>query len=163
MIPGGTQAARLKDKNNYFNEAMKPLHGPLPKERQLPVWVAIPAYDLRPDFPNEPNYGIHGVELIVAIRGPEGVLQLRWMTNWFLKQNRKSKLEFDGLGDISTHQVQPLSEYDYTHENCEFVCGTCYSQSGALVAGEAWEEMVRGGSPALYKFLNNLYDSWMFK
>ena len=129
-----------------------------------------PAYDKR----NDPkgNYGIHGVELRMYLKGELGTVQFVVYTNWHLSHVQEELLNRntnDRLGikcaflpmpaDIGYHSPKPMYEGQEPMTNsCECLGGIpCYYDCSGLYAEKIYKVLVEKGSDEVWKLLEEYY------
>jgi len=134
------------------------------------------AYDLRRPEPRK-NYGIHGMEIIFAVKGSKGAVTLNIFTDWHLPhvageiQARKSKgypynldeLCLPNIVDIGFHSKLPIYGEQTPMENCELTDGNCYYGDSSLQGNEQWREgFLHGGTgwlwPRLEQYYQHIFD-----
>lgn len=130
----------------------------------------LPAYDKR----NDPkgNYGIHGVDLRMYLKGELGTVQFVVYTNWHLPHVQEELLNRntnDRLGikctftpmpaDIGYHSPKPMWEGQEPMSNsCECLGGIpCYYDGSGLYAEKIYEVLVEKGSEEVWKKLEEYY------
>jgi uncharacterized protein (TIGR02996 family) len=142
-----------------------------------------PAYDRRPKKAGDPDYGIHGVDLRLALVGPKGAVQFVLFTNWHLPEVQGSMLEHQAtrlvagrsrqetvaaLGalftplpaDLGYHSKRPMYEGQEPMGNgepCDYLGVPCYYDGSGLGARRPWEALLRGGHEAVWKLLEDEY------
>lgn len=128
-----------------------------------------PAWDKRSLDPNK-NYGIHGVELRMVLKGPEGAYQFVLYTNWQLPHVAK---EFETKladprwphlfhapqpADVGYHAATPQYEgHTAISTQCPYVNGPCYYDGSGLQAIVMFDLLTREGSDGVWKELERLY------
>ncbi len=137
-----------------------------------------PAFDKRNPEPHK-NYGIHGVDLRMILKGDKGAVQFVLYTNWMLPHvtkeldRRTLKEAREGvLNDISlwcTYHPQPVDlgyhspvpMYDgqsIASESCEYLDGKpCYYDGSGLNAERIYEVLLREGSDGVWRELEEFY------
>jgi len=126
------------------------------------------AFDRRDPDPKK-NYGIHGMELRFILKGERGAMQFVVYTPIHLEhvaeelwQNHRTKNynPFKATGaDIGYHSKTPRYEEQPKME-CEYTgCGHCYYDGSSLQADEFMPEFLAGGSDAVWKMLEERYNS----
>lgn len=129
------------------------------------------AYDLRRPKPNK-DYGIHGMDIIFAVKGSKGAVALQIFTDWYLPhvamevQARKSKgypydeaeLCLPNIVDIGFHSKVPIYGEDRPMKDCELTGGDCYYDGSSLQGNEKWREgFLHGGTEWLWPHLEQYY------
>lgn len=134
-----------------------------------------PAWDRRDPTPSK-NYGIHGVELRMYLKGPKGAIQFVLYTNWHLPEvqeelDRKFLARPDSVGlrvrapmpaDLGYHSPVPLWEGQEPMSRECHVLGpgvTCYYDGSSLNAERIYEVLLREGSEGVWKELEEEYHS----
>jgi hypothetical protein len=123
-----------------------------------------PAFDRRDPNPSK-NYGIHGVELRMILKGPLGAVQFVLYTSWQLPEVTK---EFEALGkgsfdplpaDLGYHWRTPRHE-DQQKRECHLLDGSyCYYDGSGLAANRIWEVLLREGCDGVWRELEKYYVS----
>jgi len=137
-----------------------------------------PAFDKRD--PNlSKNYGIHGVELRMVLKGDKGAVQFVLYTHWMLPHvtqefdNRILQEAKDGkLNDVSLrcqyrpspadlgyHSPIPMYEgQDICGESCEYLDGKpCYYDGSGLNAERIYQVLLKEGSNGVWRELEGYY------
>jgi len=128
-----------------------------------------PAWDRRSDDPAK-NYGIHGVELRMVLKGPQGAVQFVLYTNWMLpKVQQELDRKADPLArrmlsrpipaDLGYHWHKPRYE---GHEAmpCDYTpTGRCYYDGSGMNAERIYETLLKGGSENVWHALEDYYHS----
>ena len=130
-----------------------------------------PAYDRRNPDANK-NYGIHGCDLRMVLKGPLGAVQFVVYTNWHLPNVQREldeRLACDPSrvairvhgpmgADAGYHSYEPRYEGQTPMEDCPYLGGKpCYYDASGLLA-EEWLNVLReGGSDAIWKKLEEWY------
>lgn len=131
-----------------------------------------PAYDKRAPEPAK-NYGIHGVNLRMILKGPLGATQFLLFTNWQLPHVTEESLareihrgERIGLkcsflpmpADLGYHWLTPRYEGQETMGPCEYCDGKpCFYDGSGLNAEGVFEILLREGSDGVWKKLEAYY------
>lgn len=137
-----------------------------------------PAFDKRNPDPHK-NYGIHGVDLRMILKGDKGVVQFVLYTNWMLphvtkemdrrtlKEAREGTLSDIFLwyiyhpqpADLGYHS--PIPTYDgqsVCSESCEyFDVKPCYYDGSGLNAEKIYEVLLKEGSDGVWRKLEEFY------
>lgn len=132
-----------------------------------------PAWDWRSPEP-EKNYGIHGVELRMVLKGPEGAVQFVVYTNWqlnhvkdeFVKKMLRTREDMTCLllpmpADVGYHSPKPTYEGQQPMDGtpCPYLDGKpCYYDGSGLRAEGVFQIMLTEGSDGVWKFLEKYYD-----
>jgi hypothetical protein len=123
----------------------------------------LPAYDKRAPSPSK-DYGIHGVELRMVVKGPKGATQFVLYTNWQLPHVTK---EFDHRSDhifchpdpadLGYHAVE--QRYPEQHrQECDLLPeGYCYYDGSGLNAEAVYTTLLEKGSDGVWETLENYY------
>ena len=125
------------------------------------------AYDKRPKKPGDPDYGIHGAELVFGLKGEAGAVQFVIYTNWYLP-HVADELEHKGNAalffkpmpaDVGYHSPKPTYEgQTQSAEACEWLDGKpCYYDGSGMHAEELFTLMVAEGHEAMWKHLEEYY------
>ena len=132
-----------------------------------------PAYDKRHSDP-EKNYGTHGVDLRMILKGPHGATQFILFTNWQLphvtdESVRKARSGLDDIGarvhflpspaDLGYHWRTPRYEGQTPiQKSCKYCDGhPCYYDGSSLQAETVYETLLREGSDGVWKVLEDVY------
>jgi hypothetical protein len=143
------------------------------------IVIFSPAFDKRHPEPGK-NYGIHGVELKMVLKGDKGATQFVLYTNWMLPHvtkemdNRILRESTTGrLSDISLrctyHPLpadlgyhSPVPQYEgqsICSQSCEYLDGKpCYYDGSGLNAERIYEVLLKEGSEGVWKELENYYN-----
>lgn len=130
-----------------------------------------PAYDER----NNPkgNYGIHGVNLRMILKGDKGAVQFVLYTNWHLPhvQDELTKKVVGGdeldikmifkptPADLGYHSYKPMYEDQYRTENCQYLDGhECYYDGSSLNAYRIYDILLKEGSKGVWRELEEYYN-----
>lgn len=136
-----------------------------------------PAFDKRSADPKK-NYGIHGCNLRMVLKGPDGAVQFLLYTNWQLPHVAKEQdmkilskaglLDYVDLhvtyhpmpADLGYHSRKPQFEDQKSMGPCEYCDGAdCYYDGSGLNAEPVYLKLLEGGSDAVWKELENFYRS----
>jgi hypothetical protein len=132
------------------------------------------AFDRRDPDPSK-NYGIHGVELKMLVRGSKGAIQFVVYTNWHLPHvteelDNKLDRRFSHLSchpmpsDLGYHSPVPLYEGQTSMGECKYLDGKeCYYDGSTTNAEKVFEVLVRDGGEACWKELEDYYHSTFAK
>jgi len=136
-----------------------------------------PAWDKRNPDPNK-NYGIHGVELRMILKGDKGAVQFVLYTNWMLphvtaeldgkliKEGRQGKLNEYSFcivrpspADLGYHSPKPIYEgQSACSESCEYLDGRpCYYDGSGLNAERIYDILLKEGSDGVWRELEDYY------
>ena len=116
-----------------------------------------PAYDKRHPDPAK-NYGVHGVDLVCTLKGPNGAISFVLFTHWMLPNVSPTNIQPTPSG-VDYHSPVRTNEYEHKNENCEHLDGQiCYSDGSALAADDAFRALIEGGSEGLWEYLQGWYD-----
>lgn len=132
-----------------------------------------PAYDKRDPDPKK-SYGIHGVELRMLLKGPEGVVQFLVFTNWHLPNVTEENLQRcarsgDALtlkcllqplpADVGYHSPKPMYEgHEPMDSPCQYLDGPCYYDGSSLAAKDMYETLLQEGSEGVWRALESVYN-----
>jgi len=119
-----------------------------------------PAYDKRDPDPTK-NYGIHGVNIRMVLKGERGAVQFLIFTSWQLPEVQRS-LRKQGepmAADFGYHSPVPMCENQHAiTEECEYLDGKpCYYDGSSLYAEKVFERLLREGDEAVWKELEEYY------
>lgn len=127
-----------------------------------------PAFDKRSADPSK-NYGIHGVELRMILKGPKGATQFVLYTNWMLPhvdeetwRSGKSRETLRILtrpipADLGYHWHAPRHE-GQTPMKCDLMpTGSCYYDGSSLNAERIFDVLRDEGSDGVWRELEALY------
>jgi hypothetical protein len=131
-----------------------------------------PAFDRR----NDPkgNYGIHGVDMRMVLKGDKGVVQFVLYTNWQLPHVQE-ELNNKAIGqdsiyisailnplpaDLGYHSPVPQYEgQSIASESCEYLDGKpCYYDGSGLNAERIYEVLLKEGSDGVWRELEDYYN-----
>jgi hypothetical protein len=132
-----------------------------------------PAFDKRDPKPSK-NYGIHGVDLRMILKGEKGVVQFVVYTNWHLPHvqeelNRKATLKQDERyieailnpmpADLGYHSPTPIYEgQSVCSDSCGYLDGKpCYYDGSGLNAERIYEVLLKEGSDGVWRELEEYY------
>lgn len=122
-----------------------------------------PAYDKRAADPKK-NYGIHGVNLRMVLRGPLGATQFLLFTDWHLPHVRQWLKEVHGKAcepnpaDKGYHWSTPQYEGQESHECDLLPGGKCYCDGSGLNAEDTFELLISKGDEGVWEDLRKFYD-----
>lgn len=138
-----------------------------------------PAFDKRNSEPNK-NYGIHGVDLRMILKGDNGAVQFILYTSWQLphvakelenkilreavtgKFNEYSLSIFHPLpADLGYHSPTPQYEgQSIASESCEYCGGKpCYYDGSGLNAERVYKVLLEEGSEGVWRELEDYYNN----
>lgn len=134
-----------------------------------------PAYDKRSPIPSQ-NYGIHGVTLRMALKGPLGAVSFTLYTNWQLPHVTEDQLErlatnkrdvslffLPSPADLGYHSPRKLYDWDAdepTFKSCEHLDGQpCWYDGSTLNAEPVFKRLVEEGSDGVWAALEAYYAS----
>jgi hypothetical protein len=130
-----------------------------------------PAFDKRHSSPSK-NYGVHGVDLRMVLKGPKGATQFELFTNWHLPHVTSATLDAPpqsriGLecaflptpADLGYHwKVARYEGQEPIRQSCEYCDGEpCYYDGSSLNAERIYEVLLREGSDGVWRELEALY------
>lgn len=131
-----------------------------------------PAFDKRNPDPSK-NYGIHGVDLKMVLKGSKGAVQFVLYTNWHLPHvqrelNRKAIKQDEVYietilnpmpADLGYHSPKPMYEgHSICTESCEYLDGKpCYYDGSGLNAERIYEVLLKEGSDGVWRELEEYY------
>lgn len=135
------------------------------------------AFDRRDSDPSK-NYGVHGCEMRFVLSGRRGAMQFVLYTNWmlphvttesdesFLAKARRGQIDEVDLrirhplpADLGYHSPKPMYDgHKPMKHACEYLGGKpCYYDGSGLAAQSVYEQMLKGGSDAVWKRLEHEY------
>jgi len=130
-----------------------------------------PAYDKRDPDPRK-DYGIHGCDLVMVLKGDAGAVSFILFTKWYLphvtnelahrstNSPENIKCLFTPLpAGLDYHSPYPMYENQSLSTNeCEYLDGKpCYCDGSFLAADEVFEILLREGSDGVWAYLKNCY------
>ena len=126
-----------------------------------------PAWDKRNKDPKK-NYGVHGAELFMGVKGKHGAVQFVVFLNWHLPAVEIGKKDFryesridDHVlpADVGFHSKTPMYEgQEPMSDSCQYTDNEpCYYDGSGLHASKVFDMLVAEGSDAVYKYLGSLY------
>lgn len=136
-----------------------------------------PAFDKRNKDPKK-NYGIHGVDCVMVLKGKKGAVHFVWYTGIMLPEVSKEQIKKHGLyhfvyehsgepmypmgADVGYHSPTPRYEGAFKNENeCEYLDGKpCYTDGSALRAQKFMEVLIREGSEKIWEMLEDDYKEY---
>lgn len=121
-----------------------------------------PAYDSR-----NKGGGIGNCKLVMVVKGPKGAVTFTMGTAWYLPATfewKQTCIERTGIESWETKgyavgycsPVQ-LHDYDEPRENCDWLGCTCYGSIGFSISDEVKDILIKEGSDAVWKWLENYY------
>lgn len=124
-----------------------------------------PAYDKRAPSPSE-NFGIHGMEILFALKGPAGAVVWNIYTDWHVASAREhltgrcpiSSFENRFMAaDLGYHAIVPQYE-DQWEQECDLTpTGKCFYDGSGLNAELLVEGFISQGEPYLWAALEAYY------
>lgn len=130
-----------------------------------------PAFDRRHSDPKK-NYGIHGCELRMILKGPEGATQFLLFTNWQLPHVTEETLARCVMGedriglkvsflpnpaDKGYHWSKPQYE-GQSAMKCDLLPGgECYYDGSGLNAEDTFQTLLKEGSEGVWRELAEFY------
>jgi hypothetical protein len=133
-----------------------------------------PAWDKRHADARK-DYGVHGVDLYMVVKGPKGAVQFLVYTNWMLPHVQKERDQRTATrgadetelrcfyhplpADVSYHSPAPMYEgQEPMSGECEYTGGECYYDGSSLRA-EKWynEILLPKGSDGIWAALEQEY------
>jgi hypothetical protein len=131
------------------------------------IVTMTPAFDKRHTDPTK-NYGVHGVDLRMVLKGPLGATQFVLYTGWHLPH---VQAEFDRKAggydlrkplpaDIGYHWREPRYEGQTPiQESCEYCDGQpCFYDGSSLQAEDVYKILLTEGSEGVWRELENRYN-----
>jgi hypothetical protein len=132
------------------------------------IWMT-PAFDKRPQKPGDPDYGVHGLEIMFVLKCPseQAGLSFNLMTHWQLPHVTKEH-EAQGFhfreplpSVVSLHKLK-LNDEPHTTPSCNVVDGPCGSDSYSYCLGEdLFKILVAEGHKGLWTKMEEVYENWM--
>lgn len=124
-----------------------------------------PAYDRRDPDPSK-NYGIHGVNLRMIVKGERGATQFLLYTNWMLPSLREEMRRGPDVlrepmpADLGYHSIEnPYPGEEWSQQmDCD-ILGKCYYDGSSLNAIPVFDLLVSKGDEAVWKHLEDYYES----
>lgn len=136
------------------------------------------AYDRRDPDPKK-DYGIHGVDLRMVLKGAEGAVQFALSTGWYLPETVGSEAgdweihhryaeslnqcrlnrHHPMPSDLGYHSRTPRYEdQSVISEECAYLDGApCYYDGSGLNAWHPFEALLRGGHEGVWAYLEDYY------
>jgi len=120
------------------------------------------AYDKRP------KYGIHGVEMRMVLKYPDGAVQFLLFTNWHLPHVHKelkaraltSILNEPLAADLGYHSPIPQHDGQTSMGPCVYLDGRdCYYDGSGLSAEHIFKVLLEEGSAGVWRELEEFYQS----
>ena len=129
-----------------------------------------PAFDKRNPEPSK-DYGIHGVDLRMILKGPGSAVQFVLYTSWMLphvQDEMDSKplnprfpyvLHKPLPADVGCHSKVPRFEgHEPEHINpCPYTGGACYYDGSSLAARDMYKVLCERGSDGVWEELERYY------
>ena len=132
-----------------------------------------PAFDKRSSEPGK-DYGIHGVDLRMILKGDKGAVQFVLYTNWHLPHVQKELISktvgknsfyletiFAPMpADLGYHSYIPIYEgQSIESECCQYLDGKpCYYDGSGLNAERIYEVLLNEGSDGVWRELEKYYN-----
>lgn len=125
-----------------------------------------PAFDKRHRDPSK-NYGIHGVELRMVLKGEAGAVQFVLYTNWQLPHVTRELDAKRGShtlchpmpADLGYHSPSPRWDDQTAQPDCPYLDGKpCYYDGSGLNAERIYGVLLREGSDGVWRELREYYD-----
>ena len=119
-------------------------------------------YDKRDPDPNK-NYGIHGVNLRMVLKGSKGAVQFLLYTGWMVPSARETGGYSETAkyipADLGYHSLMPMRDSDTPmSEPCEFLDGKpCYYDGSSLAAGRIFNVLTEEGDEGVWRELTAYY------
>lgn len=125
-----------------------------------------PAYDRRDPNPSK-NYGIHGVNLRMVLKGDEGAVSFLVHTNWYLPHVQK-EMESNGRpswmfqpmpADLGYHSPKPMYDGQTPiSQTCEHIGNVpCYYDGSGLNAEPVFVRLLEQGEDGVWAALEDYY------
>ena len=149
------------------------------KEKLERITFFRPAFDKRHKDPSK-NYGIHGMDCVMVLKGKKGAVHFVWYTGILLPETTKEQIKRHGIGafvfkhsgepinpmgaDVGYHSPTPRYEGQTSNENCEYLNGKpCYTDGSGLRAKKFMEILIREGSDKIWEMLEEDYQEYFVK
>lgn len=123
----------------------------------------LPAWDKRSNDPSK-DYGVHGVDLRMYLKGELGAVQFVLYTGWHLPHvqeewNSRNYHPKPLPADIGYHSPKPMYEgQEICSDSCELLDGKpCYYDGSGLMAEEVFKILLTEGSDGVWKNLEERY------
>lgn len=124
----------------------------------------LPAFDKRNSDPSK-NYGIHGVDLRMILKGDNGAVQFVLYTNWQLShvQAETDRKYFDKFfyqpmpADLGYHSPTPRYEGQDKMKCDLFPSGECYYDGSSLNAQRIFNVLLVEGDEGVWRELEKYY------
>ena len=122
------------------------------------------AYDRRNIDPAK-NYGVHGVNMRLVLKGPKGAVHFLLFTNWHLPHvaaafEDKPFMLAPAPADVGYHSPVPLREWqtEPSASTCDYLGGVpCYYGGSGLDASDAFAALVERGGDGIWGYLESYY------
>lgn len=124
------------------------------------IIIFEPAYDKRDPNPSK-NYGVHGVNIRMVLKGKKGAVQFLLYTSWMLPEIRKEFPQKEPMPvDFGYHSPKPMYEdQGITSESCEYLDGQpCYYDGSSLYSETVFDRLCREGDTAVWEELEIYYN-----
>ena len=125
-----------------------------------------PAFDKRNKDPKK-DYGIHGVELRMYLKGKHGVVQFVLYTQWNLPHVQddldakctanKAWMYRPIPADLGYHSPTPMYEGQTSMDTCHLLGGLCYYDGSGLNAERIYDVLLTEVSDGVWRELENYY------
>lgn len=141
------------------------------------------SFDHRND--EEDQRGARGMIITLVLNGPLGAISADIGTGWMLHPYLGNRPVLESPKPLSPRGEKPGIDHNLTDlspsglsvsahsleqrrdwwrgsaQECPFVGGICYGDTGYLVADELVEALVGGGDEAAWKWMQECYDEWL--
>lgn len=133
----------------------------------------MPAIDERNQDPDK-DYGIHGVDLIMMLKGSEGAVQFVLHTNWHLPKVQKELINevvdmndkmllkavlMPSPADLGYYTLERKHSNQYYIESCPYFDGKpCYYDGSGLNARRIYNVLLEEGSDGVWRELEKYYN-----
>jgi hypothetical protein len=112
-----------------------------------------PAFDRRHSNPSK-NYGVHGVDMRMVLRGPKGATQFVLYTGWQLPHVEDSEPLAADFG-YHWHRARYEGQEPMT---CSYLpCGQCYYDGSGLRANDLFDVLRKEGGEGVWRELEKFY------
>ncbi len=135
-------------------------------QKTIAFW---PAFDKRHPEAKK-DYGIAGVRIFFALRGPKGAVTFSLFTGWMLphvinewmmEEPKLDRFHYTPMpAGLDFHKPAILADGDdVTAKECEWLGGSpCYCGGAILPSEEVFELLVSQGEEAVWRYLRGYYE-----
>ncbi len=127
-----------------------------------------PAWN-KTDPNSKKNYGIHGVELRMVLKGLLGAVQFVLFTNWYLPEDQIKQRKYMSPDKYYLYEPMPADKGYHSpkkryegqticQKKCEYLDGKpCYYDGSGLNAEPLYDILLKEGSEGVWKNLEQFY------